>query len=120
MIRSNRIHEEQIRKVAQNLNAPFYVRTGRPGSFGPSEAVRSGTRHRDPRPASGNQDQGGTGITPGGTPVPEKPDLTSGPAVHPLTCIRCGSRIPALDFLYTQETGMCIPCWEEQEALYGI
>ncbi|HTY52907.1 MAG TPA: hypothetical protein VMB35_06910 [Methanomicrobiales archaeon] len=28
-------------------------------------------------------------------------------------CRRCGDIFPLLDFYYTQKTGLCIPCWEE-------
>jgi hypothetical protein len=30
-------------------------------------------------------------------------------------CIRCGSLISPMDFLYTEKTGLCIPCWELQD-----
>ena len=29
-----------------------------------------------------------------------------------LICLHCGVRFPQLDFHYTEQTGLCISCWE--------
>ena len=36
------------------------------------------------------------------------------PPVPVMRCLRCNTRIPEMDYLYTKKTGLCIPCWEEQ------
>ena len=111
MIGLYRIHQEQIKKVEQSLKAPFQIHKGDTGT-GNSQVKKpermrqkslSGEREHD-RNISGNKRVCMDPPTPPSSPVPA------------LRCLRCNTRMPELDFLYTNKSGLCICCWEEQEA----
>ncbi|MGA7627867.1 MAG: hypothetical protein WCC86_07800 [Methanoregula sp.] len=111
MIGLYRIHQEQIKKVEQSLKAPFQIHKGDTGTGNPQvkkpEHMRqkslSGERELG-RNVSGNKRVCMDPPTPPSSPVPA------------LRCLRCNTRMPELDFLYTNKSGLCICCWEEQEA----
>jgi hypothetical protein len=45
----------------------------------------------------------------------EPPAAAKVPEPQPQMCSRCHSIILPMDFLYTEKSGLCIPCWEAQE-----
>ena len=120
MLKSCKIHQEQIEKVARTLRESTQIR--RPG---PLPAGRTGKR-KTVQQKSGITDSAGrsrvrntiwaTGAVKGSVmdvqaeAVPETyaPGYT-GPVMW---CHHCGTGFPVLDFLYTKKTGLCISCWE--------
>jgi hypothetical protein len=113
VISSYRIHQEQIKKVEESLRAPYRrTRTGQgvyeiPGWATVQEKqplARGSIQLRQQSMLRGKRSQ-----------KPESPNLPP-PPVPAMRCVRCNSRIHEMDYLYTKKTGLCIPCWEEQEA----
>jgi hypothetical protein len=113
MIGLYRIHQEQIKKVEQSLKAPFQIRKGdscagnhqvkKPEYGGMRQKSLAGEREHDGS-VSSNKRVRMDPPTPPSSPVPA------------LRCLRCNTRMPEMDFLYTNKSGLCICCWEEQEA----
>jgi hypothetical protein len=118
MIGSYRIHQEQIKKVEQSLRAPYLIRKGDAGVCDRSGAgnrqvkrqERDSTRRKSP---AREMDAGRS--APGNKQVHQDPPTPPSSPVPALRCLRCNTRIPELDFLYTNKSGLCICCWEEQE-----
>ncbi len=98
MFSSSRIHQEQIRNVAQSLKAPYLMRKADSCVSG---TTTTSTQRKRPEPGSTVTIQ-----------CQRSPGLPPSPAMR---CPRCSARVPEMDFLYTQKTGLCIPCWEKQE-----
>ena len=93
MISSYRIHQEQIKKVEQSLKAPYqrYSADTRGIKSSGRDAVRTKQTQQDP---------------------PHLPP----PPFPALRCVQCHKRIHEMDYHYTEHTGLCITCWEAQEA----
>ncbi len=122
MISSSRTHEDQIRKVTQNLNAPFQIRKAESGRY--DRSITGRTQSTESQPAGSHPvrqqefldtDQERDDAVPDDDQELLDSDPLSRPMASQRQCIRCSARIPAMDFLYTKKTGLCIPCWEEQE-----
>ena len=121
MIGLYRTHQEQIQKVEQSLKAPFQIRTVDPNPY-----ERTGTENRQvkrPEPDGISQIQKSFGHeveNAGGALSDKQIRLDSKNSLrHPVSaikCLRCNACMPEMDFLYTKKTGLCISCWEEQEA----
>ena len=114
IVRSYRVHQEQIRFLKDCLKIRYgrKPRTKERGIQGDPPA--SGREEGVPRetvlpsaplsPADGNQAI---------SAVREKgEDLREG-VDFPHRCRECGEPYPLMDHHYTQETGLCIACWEE-------
>jgi len=97
MISSYRIHQEQILKVAESLNAPYQKKTGK------VSIVAEKTKSAPKRPVPAHRTR----------PAVQKP--TQQPETE-CRCHQCNAGIPKMDYLYTQKTGLCISCWEKMEA----
>jgi len=95
MISSYRIHQEQILRVAENLNAPFQKKNSRIAVI--SEKPKKAPKRPVPAPHS-------------------LPVVQVLPPAAMVRCSKCNAGIPAMDYLYTQQSGLCISCWEEMEA----
>jgi formylmethanofuran dehydrogenase subunit E len=111
MFRSHRIHEEQIKKSAQNLKALYQIRntgsaTTESSGLAVQQAIRPEKSHGKDRGATGNLSMDNRHI--------QSPEAFTPPSIPARRCKKCNARIPAIDFLYTKKTGLCIPCWEEQ------
>jgi hypothetical protein len=121
MLKSYRIHQEQIENVRKNLidiyNTPLVdpQPAGRPGRGRPRS--KSGAKDPESRSRAGKI-VWGTGAVKG--PVTDMPaegfpgNALSGPRVPAMLCPACSSYFPVSDFLYTKKSGLCISCWEEK------
>ena len=112
MLKSNRIHEEQIESISRAMKELYHVRRTelpvlhtnrfRAGAIG---CAGLGVSHQA-NPSAGtlpeNQCDGNT-ISPAGLSQRNLPAIR---------CLRCGDAFPVTDFLYTKKTGLCILCWE--------
>jgi hypothetical protein len=119
MIKFQRLHDEQIKKVAQSLKAPYHARNTESGKQEISGAVR--TQIKSPEPAGTSQmlqlksrsrSRKNTGMAP-----KDSRDERPLPQLNPVAvmqCIQCGDRFPVTDFLYTKKTCICISCWERK------
>ena len=121
MLKSYRIHQEQIENIRKNLIEIF-----NPRFPGPQLADRAGKGKPGSRSgAAGSKSRSragkiiwGTGAVKG--PVTDMPNegfsgkALSGPRVPAMLCSGCGSYFPVSDFLYTKKSGLCISCWEEK------
>ena len=101
MLSSYRIHQEQLKRVEQGLRAPYQRR-----SAGTGLSLGLVVQDKRPVPCSTrkNQRRKTTGV------------LTLENEESVVRCSQCNARIPEMDFLYTNKSGLCIPCWEAQEA----
>jgi hypothetical protein len=124
MISSHRIHQEYIKRVEQSLKAPYLIRKAEPCMDETSSRVR--TQIKRPKPAVGasiiqRQKFPGEGWKTSDLASNNSlevqlftPQSSTFPVIA-VKCIRCGSCMPIMDFLYTKKTGLCISCWEDQE-----
>jgi hypothetical protein len=119
VLKSYKIHVEQIAKIAREFKERYHVR--RPDS------------PRSVREEGNVQEQSGKNLSPPRLRVrktiwetgpvkglvSEGPDSllpkmeTPGRTVTAIRCFRCGVDFPVPDFLYTKKSGLCIDCWEE-------
>jgi len=125
MISSYRIHQEQIKKVEQSLKAPYLIHKAE--SCTHETSGRAGTQIKRPEHTAVTnpmlrQKFPGPGWKASGKEFHDNrelqflpPELPS-PLVSAVRCICCSACMPMMDFLYTKKTGLCISCWEEQEA----
>ena len=121
MLKSYRIHQEQIENVRKNLIDIYRTRlvdpqpASRPGRGRPRS--KSGATAPESRSQAGKIIWG-TGAVKG--PVTDMPtdgfpgNALSGPKVPAMRCSGCSSYFPVSDFLYTKKSGLCISCWEEK------
>jgi len=120
VLKSYKIHEEQIANVAKELKELYYTR--RPDSWPPGSCGKGNE----------NQKKGKAGIiqrlkvhktiwetgpvegpaTHGQNELLPKME-TPGRTVTAIRCFRCGTDFPVADFHYTKKSGLCIDCWEE-------
>jgi len=114
MLVSYRIHEEQIKKVAQNMKALYNTRQAESGIQKTSGCT--GTQINRIKHAAStdkqlrkSRDHDGSGAVFNNNREDRMISVDSTPA---LRCIRCSDRFPATDFLYTKKSGLCISCWE--------
>jgi hypothetical protein len=113
MFSSHRIHEDQIKKAAQSLKALYHIRnTGFATTESSGLAVQQVIR---PEKSQGNE-RGATLNLSMDDRHNQSPDAFTTSPIPDRQCKKCNARIPAIDFLYTKKTCLCIPCWEEQEA----
>lgn len=113
MFRSHRIHEDQIKKTAQALKAPYQVRntvsvTAENSGLAVQQVIKPVESHGKERGCSGNLLMDNR--------HKQSPEALSASSIPAIRCKKCNARIPTTDFLYTKKTCLCIPCWEEQEA----
>lgn len=120
MIKSYRIHQEQIKKVEQSLKAPYLIHKAE--SCMHETSGRAGIQIERPehtavtRPTR-RQKFPGPGRKTSDWESDDKRELQLFPSPLPaIRCTRCSARMPMMDFLYTKKTGLCISCWEEREA----
>ncbi|MDD5048079.1 MAG: hypothetical protein PHH09_04055 [Methanoregulaceae archaeon] len=52
--------------------------------------------------------------------VQVKPQRPVRPEPELIRCVRCGSPISPADFEYTEQTGLCIPCWEDTDEVEDL
>ena len=119
MIRSYRIHQEQIKKVEQSLKAPYLIHKAE--SCMHETSNRAGTQIKRPehtavtRPMQRQKFPGPCWKTSDRESDDKRELRLFPPPLPAIRCIRCRACMPMMDFLYTKKTGLCIPCWEEQE-----
>jgi len=119
MMKLQRMHDEQIKKIAQSLKAPYSVRkTDSIISETSREVSKQITRpeNAENNPISQKKSRAHKSRVMGPTGNPEKQMLPerSLKTVPDIQCIRCGDRFPVTDFLYTKKTCLCISCWETE------
>jgi len=101
---SHRTHEDQIKKIAQSLKAPFQIRKNESGACEVSGIIR--TEIKQPIFTNAN--------------LKQRQKFHDSPTVNPETrCIRCHARVSAMDSHYTNMTGLCISCWESDDPGIG-
>ncbi len=110
-----RLHQEQLKNVAQALKEPYLVRQTASGVQETPVAGKTPV-HREPAtPVEEAHPEDRESAGPHSLrPAPAVPSSWL-PAMQ---CVECNDRIPVMDFLYAQKTGLCIRCWEEQESRY--
>ena len=114
MFRTYGTHQEQIRRLSESIQALYCIRRTPIASnvveidsknsnsdiktriF--TENVTPGTKTAGPLPEAGQDD------TQPDTSKPENQVFAK--------CHCCGEKFSKLDFAYTIESGLCIPCWE--------
>jgi hypothetical protein len=118
MLKSYKIHEEQIANVAREFKERYHTRrpeSQSPGGTG-NENLKKGKAGSIPRPRvqkiiwetspiEGPVMDGLTELLP----TMEIP----GHSTTAIRCFRCGINFPVADFHYTKKSGLCIDCWEE-------
>ena len=117
MITSYRVHQDQIRHLKQFLKIIYSARpapAAREGEDEPSVPAEEGRSRQEPvqpSPPVSDADAWSEASSMVGTVlVQAEPDGNPGPVPR---CRRCGYSYPLMDYFYTQKTGLCIPCWEE-------
>jgi len=120
VLKSNKIHEDQIANVTRDLKELYYTR--RPDSQPPHCSGKGGGKQKNEKTGCAPRLRVRKTIWETG-PVEEGmmdgkghlvPKMeTPGRTVTAIRCFRCGIDFPVADFLYTKKSGLCIDCWEE-------
>ena len=122
VFKSYRIHQEQIRNVALSLKK--FTQNKHPDTFA-SHRLKKQTPIQNcniSRSATGSPDRKNLWDTSvvkrrpsyikTGTSSETDAILSNGLAIR---CLQCGENFPVTDFLYTNKTSLCIPCWEQND-----
>ena len=119
VLKSYKIHEEQIAHVARDLKELCHKRRDAKSSgcsdtengkqknetAGSSQHLRIRKTIWETGPVEGPVMDGKNNLVP-------KME-TPGRIVTAIRCFRCGVDFPVADYLYTKKSGLCIDCWEE-------
>jgi hypothetical protein len=120
VLKSYKIHEEQIANVARELQEIYQTR--RPFTLPPGRSGKGKVKQKNEK--TGNQPRlrvskpvWETGPVEGLTPDVRNDQFlkmkTPNGVVTAVRCFRCGINFPVPDFHYTKKSGLCIDCWEE-------
>ena len=116
-IRGYRVHDEQLRDVARFYRELYQMRRSILAVCDRGSSVMKRKNH----PAAGKRTPLIRTRFHESVMVEEEPagqlKPISGPNIprSPFTavrCLRCGIAFPVADFFYTQQSGLCIDCWE--------
>ena len=102
MIRSHRMHEDQIAGIAQTMKDLYQVRRIH------SQPVMSGNAGRTAAVTMTIEERAERSGYP--EPAPANPPAQRN--IPSIRCIGCGDGFPITDYQYTKESGLCISCWE--------
>ena len=120
MLKTYKIHEEQIANMARDLKeryhtqCPYSQPLGSSGSgnvkqkngkTGRALSLRVQKTIWEAGPVEGSVMEGQNNLLP----IMETP----GQEITAIHCYRCGIDFPVADFHYTQKSGLCIDCWED-------
>jgi hypothetical protein len=118
-----RTHEEQIASIAQTMRELYHVRRDDSnandvpgtGNSAVSQDISDEIGERNPRFSVRNTTKNVKTLK---SRKHQASGTDSAPAQQSLSaikCFRCGDAFPVTDFLYTKESGLCIPCWESKK-----
>jgi hypothetical protein len=119
MLKSYKIHEEQIANIAREFKERYHTRRSDsqlPGRGGTGNEQEQNGKNGSPLRPRVRKTIWETGPVKG--PFSEGPDdllpkmETPCRTVTAIRCFRCGVDFPVADFLYTKKSGLCIDCWE--------
>jgi hypothetical protein len=124
VISTYRIHHEQIKKVEQSLKAPYRRRLADPcihqtPGMAMMQVIRPEPENTVPiqrQKSYANDRNNVPGAKGMKRDLRQDPPNVPPPPVPAMRCLRCKTRMPEIDYLYTKKTGLCITCWEELEA----
>ena len=121
MLKSYRIHEEQIKSVAKTMKELYHTRRETSPFVQIPLQTRSVSRTRNLYFRMANPGFGQTlqeTETNGRLLLNRNKDdkrlipKSIDHSVQPIQCFQCGDRFPITDFYYTKKSGLCIACWE--------
>ena len=120
VLKSYKIHEEQITKIAREFKERYHTRrpdSQLPGWGGTGNEQEQSGKNGSPLHPRVRKTIWETGPV-NGPESDSQDDLLPkmeipGRTVTAIRCFRCGINFPVTDFLYTKKSGLCIDCWEE-------